>query len=663
VVKGLKILIILISFSFGIEVFSERLYRDPLGNIIAQGDVEVHYGEFVIKADRMTYDPESKEVHAFGNVYIRKRDGTFEVKGSQALLNTETGKGHFLDAEGRFRAFYFSAKRVDRIEEETYYIIDGDVTTCPPTKKDLKVCFWKAAITEKHVFAFSNQLKLFNIPVAYSPLILFPVGERRSGLLPPMIGSNTYNTFIYRQPLFLALSMDKDMTFTLDYRDIQAKGIWLEYRQAFSKERIFYTRLKYYREPVPRGEWWKGREPETFRIDRYRLELQTSLGGLRVGLDVPSDPYFFEDVYFEENLRRLPFTLSHISYSKMERDYLFTFTLRNYFDLTSPNNRQTLNILPEFGFYSRPKKIGFFYLNLTSTFTNFFREKGLRAQRIIFSPELEAPYGVLGLQNYSRLRLVNNFYYTNQNFSDNTVNTFIFENRTPFFFEKTLGEFSFNSTFELIYSYSPRNFLNPQFDSYDVVVKENNAKMRMVSMFSFADKKISSLFLEGGYNFLRSYRFPTDSALIEKEVLPLRTILSFYPLRWLSLSYDSTYDLNLDINARSVSTVRIGGGKNFLSLSYATSRNSKDVRITDQYSLNLGIDFKGFILGVSGSYDTISERLLYGKGFLGIRGPCYYFKVDYRRTFYQNLGDYINEIFVVFNIFNLRDFKLPLRRR
>ena len=662
-VKGLKILIILCSLSFGIEIFSERLYTDPSGRITAEGSVEAEYGEYIIKADRVIYNTQDRSIRAFGNVYIKKKDGSFEVLGTEAQLNAETGKGYFLDAEGRFREFYITAKRVDRIEEDTYYIIEGDVTTCPPERKDLKICFWKAAITEKHVFSFSNRLKLFNIPVAYSPLILFPIGERRSGLLPPMIGSNTYNTFIYRQPLFIAISRDKDATITFDYRDVQAKGLWLEYRQAFTKRDMFYTRFKYYREPSPPGEWWSGRDPETFRIDRWRLELRTSFKNLKLGFDLPSDPYFFEDIYFEQNIRAKPFTLSYISYSSMDRDYLLTFTARAYYDLTSPNNRRTLNMLPEFNFYRRPAKVGPFYVNLTTAFTNFLREEGLKSQRLIFLPEVELPVSLWGNYNYTRIRFINNFYVTNQNFEDERVSSIYLENRTPFFINYSGEKFTFLNTFEMVYTFSPENFDNPQFDSYDVVVKENNAKGRLTSTLSYRGRSVSSLFLEAGYNLLKSYRFPTDRTLIEKELLPIRSIISLYPASWLSLRHDTTYDLNLRISASNVSTLTLKGGKNLISLSYATTRNSKDERLTDQYTANLAVDFKGFLLGARGSYDTISKRLIYAKGYLGYRGPCYFFRVDYRRTFYQNLNDYINEIFVVFNIFNLRDFKLPLRRR
>ncbi len=658
-------LLFLISLSFAreVEILAGRVYTDETGRYRAEGEVEIFYGEFYIRADRAVYDPVTREVSAYGSVYIRRLGGQFEIRGREARMNMDTMKGTFVDAEGKVGRFYFSAKRVERIDRETFYIFDGDVTTCPPDKKQLKVCFWKAAITGQHVFSFSNRLKLFNLPIAYAPLILFPVGERRSGLLPPMIGSNTYNTFIYRQPLYWAISPDKDMTLTFDYRDIQAKGLSLEYRQAVSGKEFVYFNTMYYREPEPPGEWWTGREQDTFRRDRYRIEFEARIKDLKFGLDVPSDPYFFEDVYYNQPERAIPFTLSYLSYSDTGRDYLFTFTLRNFYDLTSPDNRNTLNLLPELSFYRKPEKFGPFYLNLTATFTNFWREEGLKAQRLLLRPEIELPVALGTRNNYTRIELINNFYYTSEPYEDTRVNTFYLENRTPLFLNFSAGDLSFLNTFELVYSYSPTTYENPQLDSYDNVVRQNNLSGRLANTVLFRGGAVSSLFVQGGYNLLRSYRFPTDAVLIEEPLLPLRVRLSLFPASWLTLSQDTTYDLNLNVSASSVSSLSLGKGGNRLSLSYATTRSSQDRKLTDQFMGSLSLDYRGLILGGTGTYDTISEKVLYATAYLGYRGPCYFIKVDVRRTYYQNLGDYINEIFLVFNIFNLRDFKLPIRRR
>ncbi|RLJ70035.1 LPS-assembly protein [Hydrogenivirga caldilitoris] len=664
-IKWLALLLTLVSVSLGVEILSEKLFTDTEGNLIAEGSVEAEYREYTIKAERVKYNPKSKEVYAYGNVHIRRKDGTLEVLGKEAYIDLEKEVGYFLDAEGKFNKFYFNAKRVDKISEDMYEIHEGEVTTCPPDEKELKVCFWKAKVTNSYVFSFSNSLKFFNLPILYSPVIVFPVGERRSGLLPPMLGSNTYNNFVYIQPFYWAISEDKDATLTLDYRDKQAKGLSLEYRQAFTVKDRLYFRLSYYKEPAPPAEWWEGRNLKTFRENRFRLEFDTGFRGWKFGLDIPSDPYFFEDVYFAHESRTLPYTLSYITYSRLEKDYLLSFNLRNYYDLTSDDNRATLNLLPEFGFYSRPKQFGPVFLSLTSTFTNFHREEGLRTKRLIFIPQAELPVKLFNLNNYMSVKFVNNFYFTegSNEFSDERVSSFQFENRLPFFKSFSWKDMSLSNSIEFVYSLSPENFNNPQLDGFDQVTKENNLKLRYSSSLSYGGRTLSSLFLEGGYNFLRSYRFPTDSKLVEKSLLPFRLILSLYPTTWLTLSEDTTYDANLGIFASSVSSASIKVLNTSLSASYVMSQDSKAEKLTDQYTLKGEVNLGRFIFGGSITKDNITKQELFRNLYLGLKGACWVLKADYRRSFFGSEKGYLREVFLVFTLFNMKDIKLPLRRR
>lgn len=663
-VKWLIALLTTISLSFPIEIISDRLFTDPEGNLVAEGNVHVDYRDYVIKAEKVKYNPKTGDVFAYGRVQIVKKDKTFEVVGKEAYLNLKTHKGYFLDAEGRFREFYFSANRVEKITENELIVHKGDITTCPPDRKELKICFWRAKVTSSYVFSYSDSLEFFGIPLAYTPLIIFPVGDRRSGLLPPMIGANTYNNFIYIQPFFWAISEDRDATFTLDYRNKQAKGGSIEYRQAFTERDRFFFRLSYYKEPTPPGKWWEGRDLRTFRENRFRIEMGLGYRGWKIGLDLPSDPYFFEDVYFSQSERTRPFTLSYISYTRLEKDYFLSFNLRNYYDLTSPDNKRTLNLLPEFGFYFRPKKYGLAYVSLTASFTNFDRDEGVRSRRLIFVPQAEIPMKLLGLRNYLNLKFINNFYFTErEEFRDEKVTAFYFEDRLPLFWNFSWGKLSLSNTIELVYTFSPENFDNPQFDNFDRVTKENNFKFRLRHTLLSESRTLASLFLEGGYNFLKSYRFPTDSELVREEFLPLRMIFSLYPLKWLSISEDMTYDPNLRIVATSVSSASLKLGNLSLNGSYVSSRNSKRERLSDQYTLGMEISSRGMVFGASSTRDNIAGKELYRRLYLGYRGACWALRLDYRSTYYGSEKGYLNEVYLVFNIFNLRDIKLPLRRR
>ncbi len=662
-VRLLILLTFTLSLSFGIEILSDSLYTDAEGNVVAEGDVLVDYRDLTMRADRLKYVPGTRDVFAYGKVFIRRKDGSFEVAGREAYLNLDTERGYFLDAQGRFREFYFSARRVEKVGDRDYVVEGGEITTCPPDRKEMRLCFWKANVSDRYVVSFSNSLRFFRLPVAYSPFLVFPVGERRSGLLPPFIGQNSYNSFIYIQPFYWAISEDRDATFTVDYRDKQAKGLWVEYRQAFTDRERLYTRISYYRERTPPGKWWEGRYPESFRENRFRLEFDLGFKGWRIGLDLPSDPYFFEDFYFSKMERTIPFTLSYLTYTRLERDYLLSLNLRSYYDLTSAGNERTLSLLPELGFYSRPEKVGPLFVSLTSTFSNFYSEKAERIRRLLFLPQVELPLKVSGLRSYTSLTFINNFYFTEGSSGDERVTSLRLENRLPLFKDFSFHGLNLSNTLELVYAFSPENFNNPQIDTFDRVTKENNLKLRLSSALLNGEKTIGNLFLEGGYNLLRSYRFPTDSSLVEKNLLPFRAILSLYPSGWLTLSEDATYDANLGVLAKSVSSASLSyrGGK--LTLSYVASKNSEGKRLTDQYTLGGELDVKGVLAGGSTTFDNLKGKELYRRLYAGYRGACWTFSVDYRRTYYGAEKGYLKEIFLILTVFNLSDIKLPLRRR
>ncbi len=667
------LIFILLSFGFPIEIFSEKLIRTQEGKIIATGDVVVDYRNLLIFAHEIEYDPERRELFARGGIYIKSKDGRFEILGKQAFLDLKTETGYFIDAKGRFERFYFSAEKITKTEEEVLIVEKGDITTCPPNDKELKLCFFKARVSKRYVFSLGNTLEFFNVPIFFFPGLIFPVGERRTGFLPPMIGQNTYNNFIYIQPFFWAISRDKDATVTLDFRDRQAKGLWLEYRQAISLKERLYTRFSYYLEPEPPGEWWEGRDPQAFRRNRYRMELRLRLKNWKIGLDVPSDPYFFEDIYFSRRERSLPYTVSYVVYELKEKEYYFSFNLRNYYDLTSPDNRRTVSVLPEYTFYHSPRRIfGNVYVSLLTSFTNFFSKENISVKRLIFYPEFKIPSKVGRFYNYTEIRLINNMYFIESEeydkvYTDVRINTYRIENRTPFVSHLKFRKFFLINTFETVYTYSPSNFNNPKLDTYDNVIRENKVGFRLNSSLKYAKRKIANLFAETGYNFLNYYNFPTDNTPVYRSLLPVRYILSVFPVENVSLTNDSVYDANLGILASSITTVSMKFKKkryNFkTSGSYVVRRNAEKRIITDQYTVSASLKFKGLITGGSITKDNRTNKELFSRAFIGYEGSCWAVKLDFRKTYFGTEKGYINEVFLIFNVFNLRDFKLPLRRR
>ncbi len=652
-----------LSSSFSLEVFSQKLERLSDGTLKATGNVEAYYREYYIRSEFMTYDPQKRVVYAREGVYISSKDGRLQVRGSEALLDLERDVGYFLDADARFEKFSFVAKRVDK-EGEVYLVQEGSITTCPPDRGEMKVCFSKAKVSQKYVFSENNTLRLFNVPIAYLPISLFPVGERRSGLLPPTIGSNTYNAFIYQQPIYWAISKDKDATLTLDLREKQAKGFSLEYRQSWKRELDITGTLSFYKEPVPAGKWWQGRDPSTFRENRYRIKGDLDLGNLKAGIDLISDPYFMQDVYFTTKERTVPYLTSYINYTKEGERFLFTFDARRFYDTTSPSNRQTLQRLPEIGFYLKETPIfSHLHLNLSTSYTNFYREEGLRAHRLLFLPEFSLQKKLFGLNLLSTLTVENLVYLDIKGgvFKDKSLfGSLHYRESLPYFFKLNLGGFDLRNTFELSYSYRHKGFDNPRFDTFDNLNKESLLSYTLRSHGYHKERLLYSLFLTGGYNYLGKFIYAGQE--VKERVMPIRTILWIYPSYWLNLYSDMVYDPVHGSFLKATGSLTLRRGSNSITLGRTLEKNYYGGRLNDQYNLSASALYKNMNLSLGLTRDNRINKDIQRQASIDYRGACWSFGLLLRDTYDGTRQEYIKEVFLTFNIFDLERFIVPLRR-
>ncbi|RUM28214.1 MAG: hypothetical protein DSY32_04575, partial [Aquifex sp.] len=400
------ILFLLFSLSFSLEVFSEKLVIRG-GEIIAEGNAEAYYKDYYIRAKKIKLLKDKEEVYAYEDVYIKNLKTGFEIRGSFAYVNLKKNKGYFLNAKGKFKEFNFEAKKIEQLDKERFKVYKATITTCPLEDKELYLCIFRAHVNKERAFIFHNRLKFFKVPIFYLPVYLIPLGGRKTGLLMPTVGSSTYSPFIYVQPFFWAISRDKDMTITADYRKDQMKGLSLEYRQAFDEESNLITRFSFYKEEKEKGRWWKGRN--LYRKNRYRIFVKFRKKPFKVGVEELSDPYFYEDTSFKEKEITKPFTKTYLIYERETKNYFFYFQTVRYKDLTQEKNN-AINLLPEVSFHLKPFYYKGFNLSLDTSFTNFYRNYEGSFKRFLFEPTIGRGFELFKLSNYSSLSLINRYY-------------------------------------------------------------------------------------------------------------------------------------------------------------------------------------------------------------------------------------------------------------
>jgi LPS-assembly protein len=648
--------------TFGVEVFSKYMEREPDGTLVAREEVEIYYENYYIRADKVRYNPQTKEVIAEGNVYVKSTDVRLELKkGSYAYIDLDKKVGYFLNAEGRFQRFYFKAEKAE-MEGDTYTVENGEITTCPPDRKEMVLCFSKARIDKKYVISENNSLKLFKVPFAYLPIFAYPVGERRSGLLPPTVGSNTYNTFIYQQPIYWAISRNKDATLTIDLRDKQAKGFSIEYRQAFFREDDLQFKVSYYKEPTPPGKWWEGRDITTFRENRYRIQLSLDLGNFKAGLDTISDPYFLEDTYFRARERTVPYLTSYVTYKKDFERFLITFEAKHFYDTTSPNNKGTLQKLPEVALYWKSQQLwGPIFFSLFSSYTNFYREKGLRGQRLALFPELSIPKNLFGKVFYSSL-VFENLYYFGLNRQDykQTVSSLYFSESVPFIFDLQAGNFKFKNFLKVGYSFREKDFNNPRFDNRDYLNKTNQLDSLWTGSMIHKDREVLNLYVSSAYNYLGKYTY--EGITVGRKLLPIRAIVSLKPFEGVSLATDSLYDIEGWFPLRISNSLSLSYKNTSLTLGHQTARNLLKQRTIDQTSFSFSTSYGPAVFGLLLTRDNRIGKDLVRQANLDYRGACWSLGLLARDNYNGTRGKYIKELYLTFNIFDLQRFTAPLKR-
>jgi LPS-assembly protein len=200
---------------------ADQLIYDTKNNrVIAQGNVEVYYNNYILTADQVIYDQDLNKVTAEGNAQLKDPNGSI----------TRADK---LEAVDDFRdAFIQSLSMVTRddtrIAAERAIRRDGNVTEFQrgrftPCRNEAGMpplwCLSAARIVHDQQAATITyqgaQFELFGVPVFYTPYFQHPDPsvKRQTGWLTPSYGHSTTLGHSVEIPYYFALAPNYDFTF------------------------------------------------------------------------------------------------------------------------------------------------------------------------------------------------------------------------------------------------------------------------------------------------------------------------------------------------------------------------------------------------------------------------------------------------------------------
>ncbi|HEY5762202.1 MAG TPA: LPS assembly protein LptD, partial [Rhodocyclaceae bacterium] len=238
--------------------FSAQRVVGDMNSVVANGDVEMRQLGLRIGAERITYNAIEDTLEASGAVEL---DTTLaRLRGNRLLYRPgqRSGRLEELDYEilppqqsfppGRLsQGAHGEAAAVVIDSENQYQLEDATFSTCRPGDDSwfLRVSDLRLDYDSETGDGYHAAVWFKGVPIFYSPWITFPLNnKRRTGFLPPTIGSTSVSGFELTVPYYLNLAPNMDATLTPRYFSKRGSQLNSEYRylgQSFSGE----TRLEY----------------------------------------------------------------------------------------------------------------------------------------------------------------------------------------------------------------------------------------------------------------------------------------------------------------------------------------------------------------------------------------------------------------------------------
>jgi LPS-assembly protein len=212
----------------GSTVTVSAISQEKEGDVsILRGNVVVTYKEMKVTADQASYNQATGDVVAKGHVTYN--DLTAHLEADELHYNVATGKGWFLNGKGYVRPhmkhrlgvmetespFYVQAKIVERLNELSYKITSGRVTTCRCENTGWSISTSSANVkVGDKVIARNNVFRFLRVPVLYAPVLVDSIAPRprQSGLLLPTVGNSSQKGFTFGDGLYWAINRSADLT-------------------------------------------------------------------------------------------------------------------------------------------------------------------------------------------------------------------------------------------------------------------------------------------------------------------------------------------------------------------------------------------------------------------------------------------------------------------
>lgn len=202
----------------------------------ARGDVELRYGELLMRADALDYRVPDDLAQAKGNVRISQRGNVFT--GPELQLYVSRFEGEFLTPQFLLGAIGGAGKAdVIRFKDANHLSADAATySSCPAV--DGQEPAWQISARKLSMDLEANEgeaegavLRFQGVPILAAPSLSFPLSsERKSGWLPPNIFLDNRSGLEFGVPYYWNIAPQRDATFTPFIMTKRGVGLDSEFR-------------------------------------------------------------------------------------------------------------------------------------------------------------------------------------------------------------------------------------------------------------------------------------------------------------------------------------------------------------------------------------------------------------------------------------------------
>ncbi len=313
----------------------DELIYDTKGNrVIARGNVEIYYNDYILTADEVTYNQDANTLTAAGNVMLKEPNGNI-IRADRYTLTDD-----FRD--GFVQSLSVVARDDTRIAAERLVRRDGNVNEYQnakftPCKSDgatppLWCVAASRAIHDQQAATITYQdaqFEFFGVPVFYLPYFQHPDPsvKHQSGFLSPTIGHSDNFGFTTEIPYYFALAPNYDFLFSPMYMSklgVMWQGTW-RHRLAGGQYYIKFAAIDQSAADLPDSV------PDKDSLDGWRGTLET-----KGKFSLSSWWHFGWDVTLEsdDTFRRFYKFDSVLLTDRVNSIYLTGQSDRNYFGMT-----------------------------------------------------------------------------------------------------------------------------------------------------------------------------------------------------------------------------------------------------------------------------------------------------------------------------------------